>query len=661
MLSCLPINIEDLLHFQGIESTRVELKASWDEVTVGPQVVRTICAFANDFQNLNGGYIVIGVGQESGSAVLPPKGLDADEIELAQNWIRGKCNTIDDVYQPVFSPETVNGKHILVIWAPGSAVRPHQAYDKYGKNEKDRQRRYYIRIGDGTMDAASEPELLTQLMQLTARVPFDDRRAQNASVLDLRETKVREFLQDVRSDLVHEQDTKTLYRNLRIAVPVNGHDLPKNVGLLFFSQDPEQWFPGARIEVVHFSDDAGGNIQEEKIFSKRPIHEQLRDCLAYLENMTVRQIEKLPNRPTATGWVNYPILALREAVVNAVYHRSYEYPPEPTKVYLYPDRMEIISYPGPVAGIEQRHFDNQERLPAVPARNRRIGEFLKELRLAEGRGTGIPKVLRVMRENGSPQPKFDFDETRTYFRVTLPAHPEYVAVLAIQDAARLRVIGDIAGAVNRLKNAQAEMPSSPALALELVKEYVQQGDLHQARELLDRFVAGNPTTNPAPLITVVASGYLDAGRRDDAMKLLDSLSNNLNSVQEAFDAAIQEKRAERYEKAHTYFSIAGDAVMRDVRALHEFAQTKIALAKNAIKRKNPDWITNKKLLGEAREMLQRVTQMEAPLTRHAWAWFNLGQVLKWLKAPQAEIRKAFEEAYQLAPNEQRFKRELDLI
>lgn len=423
MLSCLPINIEDLLHFQGIESTRVELKASWDEVATGPQVIRTICAFANDFQNLNGGYVVIGVEQENGKPLLPPKGLRAPEIEQAQKWIRGKCNTIDPVCQPVFSPEMVEGKHILVIWMHGSDVRPHQVYDKYGKNEKDRQRRYYIRIGDSTMDAASEPELLTQLMQLTARVPFDDRRAQNASVLDMRETKVREFLQDIRSDLVHEQDTKSLYRHLDIAVPVNGHDVPKNAGLLFFSQDPEKWFRGARIEVVHFTDDAGGNIQEEKIFNKRPIHEQLRDSLAYLENMTtVRRIEKLPDRPTATVWVSYPTLAIREALVNAIYHRSYENSPEPTKVYLYPDRIEIISYPGPVAGIEQRHFDNQERLPAVPARNRRIGEFLKELRLAEGRGTGIPKLLRAMRENGSPQPKFDFDETRSYFRITLPTH-----------------------------------------------------------------------------------------------------------------------------------------------------------------------------------------------------------------------------------------------
>lgn len=37
----------------------------------------------------------------------------------------------------------------------------------------------------------------------------------------------------------------------------------------------------------------------------------------------------------------------------------------------------------------------------------------------EARGTGIPKVRRAMLQNGSPMPRFDFDETRSYFRVTL--------------------------------------------------------------------------------------------------------------------------------------------------------------------------------------------------------------------------------------------------
>lgn len=57
-------------------------------------------------------------------------------------------------------------------------------------------------------------------------------------------------------------------------------------------------------------------------------------------------------------------------------------------------------------------------------RNRRIGEFLKELDLKEGRATGIPKILRAMRENGSPAPEFETDDDRASFLVRIPVHPE---------------------------------------------------------------------------------------------------------------------------------------------------------------------------------------------------------------------------------------------
>lgn len=650
MANILPINLNDLLYLRGVESARVEFKAAWDEKTTGWQIIRTICAFANDFQNLNGGYIVLGIEEQGSKAILPPRGVPAVDLEKSQKWIRGKCNDIDPVYQPVFSPEVIDGKEILVIWVPASDSRPHQARGQ----DKDQIRHYWIRSGSESVDAAKYPELLTTLMQQTARVPFDDRRALHSVTEDIRETKVREFLRDIGSDLVNEPDTKTLYRNLRIASPVNGHDAPKNVGLLFFSQDPEQWFPGARIEVVQYAAGAAGDVIEEKTFRQRPIHEQLRECLAYLENLSGRQIQKLAGQIQATHWVGYPALALREALVNAVYHRSYEGNPEPIKVYLYSDRMEVISYPGPVPGIEARHLDGNASLPPVPARNRRIGEWLKELKLAEGRGTGLPKLRRVMKENGSPPPQFDFDEARSYFRATLPVHPEYRAILALQDVANLKAIGNLKEALNRLQQAFEQTPNSIALALELCREHLSREDVPAAIQVYDRFVESDASQNPATLITLIANALLDTGHQRDATQWLDRLPM-LSVVEDAFNAAIAEKRAGRFEKAHKYFQIAGDAVTRDVKALHEYAQVKMRLAAKALNSPSKDWRTNKRLLSEAKEMLQRIVQMEAPRTRHAWAWHDLGQVRLWLREPQSEIRRAFEQAALLAPEEPRFQ------
>lgn len=59
-------------------------------------------------------------------------------------------------------------------------------------------------------------------------------------------------------------------------------------------------------------------------------------------------------------------------------------------------------------------------------RNRRIGEFLKELHLTEGRNTGFQKNIRALKANGSPMPVFETDDDRTYFLTTIPIHPDFL-------------------------------------------------------------------------------------------------------------------------------------------------------------------------------------------------------------------------------------------
>jgi len=72
----------------------------------------------------------------------------------------------------------------------------------------------------------------------------------------------------------------------------------------------------------------------------------------------------------------------------------------------------------------------QTKTPKQQICNRRIGEFLKELDLTEGRSTGIPKILKVMKENGSPPPEFETDEDRTSFLIRLPVHERAAQGLA---------------------------------------------------------------------------------------------------------------------------------------------------------------------------------------------------------------------------------------
>ena len=110
-------------------------------------------------------------------------------------------------------------------------------------------------------------------------------------------------------------------------------------------------------------------------------------------------------------------------MANAVYHRSYE-PCAPIEVTITPTQLEISSLPGmdrSITDANLREFNIRSRF----YRNRRIGDFLKELDLAEGRNTGIGKIVRAMRENGSPDPEFYNPETRSFMTVILPIHEAF--------------------------------------------------------------------------------------------------------------------------------------------------------------------------------------------------------------------------------------------
>jgi ATP-dependent DNA helicase RecG len=88
-------------------------------------------------------------------------------------------------------------------------------------------------------------------------------------------------------------------------------------------------------------------------------------------------------------------------------------------------KIAVSGSPGLARSVSIKEFQSG-RFATRRYRNRRMGEFLKELNLTEGRGTGIPKMLKAMRLNGSPSPVFETDRNRTYFLVRLPLHPAFI-------------------------------------------------------------------------------------------------------------------------------------------------------------------------------------------------------------------------------------------
>lgn len=426
----LPINIDDLLSGHVVEWDRLEFKEGWNPEAA----IKSMCAFANDFHNWGGGYFIVGIAEKDGQPVLPPKGLTQSEADKAQRKLLELGHQLDPNYHPICEPVTYQGKLILVVWVPGGEMRPYRAPTGLGKGNTEKA--YYIRIGANTVKAKGALE--QELMTLANRIPFDDRQNTAVSFNELRPTLLQSFLAEIGSDLSSQAldiSVEELGRRMEIVRGPSEAARPVNVGLLFFSEDPSKWFKQTQIDIVHMPDGPGGKTLIERTF-KGPLSTMLRDALGYLKNQFVTEyVAKSRNEAEADRYFNVPYAALEEALVNAIYHRSYE-EREPVEVRITPEEVTILSFPGPDVSVKMEDLQ-AGRSVARRYRNRRIGEFLKELELSEGRSTGIPTILRALEENGSGKPIFETDDARTSFLVRLPVRAAPKAMEFVKTTSQL--------------------------------------------------------------------------------------------------------------------------------------------------------------------------------------------------------------------------------
>jgi ATP-dependent DNA helicase RecG len=423
----IPINIEKLISGRIVESERIEYKKGWNPSAI----YRTICAFANDYENIGGGYIIVGAEEEKGRAKRPVAGIPTEQLDAIQKEMIGLNHLINPYYTPKISIEIIDDAFILVIWVPGGVDRPYEVPEEI--KAKDKRYHYYIRRYSSTMQANKEER--EELISLAQQTPFDDRPNTQASIEDISPLLVKEYLTNVRSSLIEQIETKPLkeiYRAMDLLSGPDEHLYPKNIALMMFNYRPDTFFPYSRIEIVEFPNGLGDPTFFEKPAIVGPVYVQIRKALNQLEDIVLKErIHKLPDRAEAQRVWNYPYRALEEAIVNALYHRSYQVR-EPVEIRILPDAIEMINYGGPDRS-SKLHEIKQGIIRNRRYRNRRIGDFLKELDMTEGRGTGIPIIRKEMANNGSPEPQFETNDSYSYFITTLPIHPAFLEDEAINE------------------------------------------------------------------------------------------------------------------------------------------------------------------------------------------------------------------------------------
>lgn len=159
----------------------------------------------------------------------------------------------------------------------------------------------------------------------------------------------------------------------------------------------------------------------EKTF-KGSVPQIIKQTMDYLEtNVLFETVQKVSGQQEANRFWNYPYDALEEAVVNSMYHRDY-LQHEPVEITIEPDGITILNCPGPDRSIPMSAIEKGDSLKSRRYRNRRLGDFLKELDLTEGRSTGVPTIQEKLAVNGSLRATFETTDDRLTFLIHIPVH-----------------------------------------------------------------------------------------------------------------------------------------------------------------------------------------------------------------------------------------------
>ncbi len=358
-----------------------------------PPILKTLVAFANTA----GGTLVLGVASD-GSVVGVTNPLQ-DEERLT--------NAIADGIRPAMTPEidlvSHQGKTLLL------ARVPHWRGPFYLRSE-GAQDGVYIRLGSTNRRAG--PDLLAELQRSLSGLSFDQLPCPDLTADDLDPTRISRYFASIGRAASQEH-----LESLGVLVPQAGRLAPSHGGLILFGRDAprRRLFPEARISCARFR-----GVDRVDFLDRLDIEGAVLEALEETPRF-IRRNTRLAARITSMRRQDipeYPDIALREVLVNAVAHADYSLGGAPIRVAIFANRLEVEN-PGLLPfGLTLDDF----KAGVSRIRNRVIVRVLRELRLVEEWGTVYSRITRACEEIGYPLPAWR--ELGAALRVSLQPHPE---------------------------------------------------------------------------------------------------------------------------------------------------------------------------------------------------------------------------------------------
>ncbi len=400
------------------ESVRVEWK---ENVADELGVVKTLCAFANDIQQVGGGQVICGIREEKdrhGTSSAKVVGLESKRLTEIKNKVLSICrDNVEPPLVPAVEEYPVRGnpaQRVLVF-----AITASQFAHRY--KIKDQGVHYYVRINDRTQQANGLiPRLLEQKKSWP---PYLEQIHPDATLKAINLTMLEEFLSDfklpqpikayLKADACFRGDVRSLFTH-----PSGGSRrvVPRNFAIVLFGREPHLFFRGA---YAIFSVYQGNSVTAERnlrheLFGPIPI--LIRSIMDTLQAYMGWDIDKGIESFEGRNQLRFSSRAVQEAIVNAFVHRDYtSY--EPVRVTVFEDRIEVLSpgIPSTNMGIEKLNKGNV--LPSW--RNPSLAWFMVALQYAQNGGQGIKMIIELTTHIAGKPPIFDVNGD--WFQVIIPA------------------------------------------------------------------------------------------------------------------------------------------------------------------------------------------------------------------------------------------------
>ena len=356
------------------------------DVSSPDSLMRTVVAFANGA----GGTVVVGVEDRTRRV----RGV-ADPTRVEEQL----ANLISDRIEPRLVPELQivpwRKTHLLVARVFPSSTRPH-----YVRAEGP-ERGTYVRVG--STNRRADPAQIDEIKRLVRGGSYDEQPLPDldSEAIDFRAASecfapVRKLK---RSDL----------RTLQLTTLHQHRQVPTVGGFLLFGRDRRKLFPEAYLRAGCFAGtDRSTILDTADIRVLLPLAAD--EALHFIKRNTRRRLDIRGTRH-AEAW-EYPLVALREAVINALVHADYAQRGSPLRLAIFSDRIELDNPGGLPPGLT---LDDIRR-GVSKLRNRVIGRVFHELGLIEQWGSGVQRMIGACREAGLPDPVFE--EIGTGFRVS---------------------------------------------------------------------------------------------------------------------------------------------------------------------------------------------------------------------------------------------------